>query len=77
MNSTDALLGEIDAFLQRNGMTQTAFGQEAMNNSSFVRQLREGRGVTLRTLDRVRAFMAEWEGGKRRRPKRRHEAHAA
>ena len=77
MSSADALLGEIDAFLQRTGMTQTQFGQEAMNNGSFVRQLRSGSGITLRTLDKVRAFMSEWDERKRRRPKRRAEAHAA
>jgi hypothetical protein len=78
MSSADALLSEIDAFLQRTGMTQTQFGQEAMNNGSFVRQLRNGYGVTLRTLDKVRAFMSEWDAEqKRRRPRRRSEAHAA
>ena len=77
MSSADTLLHEIEAFLQRTGMTQTQFGQEAMNNSSFVRQLRNGSGVTLRTLDKVRAFTAEWEKKRRRvRPKRRSEARA-
>ena len=78
MSSADALLREIDAFLQRTGITQTQFGQEAMNNGSFVRQLRSGSGITLRTLDKVRAFMTEWDDQKRRRrQKRRAEAHAA
>jgi hypothetical protein len=75
MSSADALLQEIEDFLQRSGMTPTQFGQGAMNNSSFVRQLRSGSGVTLRTLDKVRAFMADWE--RRKRPKRRADAHAA
>lgn len=74
MSSADALLQEIEDFLQRSGMTPTQFGQGAMNNSSFVRQLRSGSGVTLRTLDKVRAFMAE---ERRKRPKRRADAHAA
>jgi hypothetical protein len=77
MSSAEALLGEIDAFLQRTGMTQTQFGEESMNNRSFVRQLRNGGGVTLRTLDKVRAYMAEWGEKKSRRQKRRTEAHAA
>jgi hypothetical protein len=77
MSSADALLGEIDAFLQRTGITQTQFGQKCMNNGSFIRQLRNGSGVTLRTLDKVRSFMAEWDDNDRRRQKRRAEARAA
>jgi hypothetical protein len=82
MDSSQTLLQEIDAFLDRTGMTQTRFGQEAMNNSSFVRQLRKGGSVTLRTMDRVRSFMSDWNesGGARRRrarPNRRAEARAA
>jgi hypothetical protein len=57
MDSATALLAEIDAFLQRSGVTQTDFGKAVMNNSSFVRQLRTGGGVTLRTLDKVREFI--------------------
>jgi hypothetical protein len=70
MSSADALLSEIEAFLQRSGMTPTQFGLGAMNNSSFVRQLRNGSGVTLRTLDKVRGFMAEHDGGKKRARRR-------
>jgi hypothetical protein len=57
MNSSLTLLQEIDEFLAETGMTQTRFGLDAMNNSSFVRQLRNGHSVTLRTMDRVRTFM--------------------
>jgi Tfp pilus assembly protein PilX len=67
MSSAEALLRDIEAFLQRTGITPTQFGLEAMNNSSFVRQLRNGSGVTLRTLDKVRAFMTDWEK-KNKRP---------
>ena len=81
MNSSLILLQEIDEFLAETGMTQTRFGLEAMNNSSFVRQLRNGHSVTLRTMDRVRSFMlnARTMGGndKRSRPSRRAETRAA
>jgi len=67
MSSAETLLREIDAFLERTGITQTRFGVEAMNNSSFVRQLRKGGSVTLRTVDKVREFMSEWEIESRKR----------
>ena len=67
MDSSQTLLLEIDAFLERSGMTQTKFGIEVMNNSSFVRQLRLGGSVTLRTQDRVRAFIRGGEKKKKAR----------
>ena len=81
MDSSLILLQEIDAFLAETGMTQTRFGLDAMNNSSFVRQLRNGHSVTLRTMDRVRTFMAKERAGnvevKRGRAARRADARAA
>lgn len=76
MDSAQALLREIDAFLDQSGMTQTKFGIEVMNNSSFVRQLRNGGSVTLRTQDRVRAFINGWDKKKKTRQTPR-ESHAA
>ena len=71
MNSAQILLQEIDAFLGRTGMTPTRFGQEVMNNSSFVRQLRRGGSVTLRTVDKVRSYMAASEQAERKRKRPR------
>ena len=70
-DSATILLAEIDEFLDRSGMTQTCFGILAMNNSSFVRQLRNGGGVTLRTADRVRTFIRDHKNTKTDKKKRR------
>ena len=48
---------EIDAYRQRVGMTETRFGRAALNDGHFLRRLREGGNITLRTVERVRAFM--------------------
>ena len=57
MTERDTLLREIDAFCEREGMTATRFGRAALNDGHFLRRLREGGNITLRTVERVRAFI--------------------
>jgi len=57
MTDRDTLLSEIDTYRQRKGMAETSFGRLALNDGHFLRRLREGGNVTLRTVERVRAFM--------------------
>jgi phosphopantothenoylcysteine decarboxylase / phosphopantothenate---cysteine ligase len=52
-----ALLAEIEAFLAQSGLTPTKFGLAAVNDGHLVANLRKGNSVTLKTADRVRAFM--------------------
>lgn len=58
MTSAD-LLAEIAAFLARPDvhMTETTFGRLAVNDGKFVGRLRDKGGLTLRTLEKARAFM--------------------
>jgi hypothetical protein len=60
----EQLLSDIEAFCERHGMAETRFGELAMGDKPFVKQLREGRNVQMRTADKVRAFMAEYETAK-------------
>ena len=60
MTDRDTLLREIDAFCEREGMTATRFGRAALNDGHFLRRLREGGNITLRTVDRVRAFIQRY-----------------
>src|SRR5262245_8643473 len=58
MSSTGkAILAEIEHFLARSGMTATKFGVAAVNDGHLVANLRKGLSVTLKTADRVRAYM--------------------
>lgn len=52
------LLSEIEAFLAATGMAATALGREAVNDSHLVARLRKGNSVTLKTADKVRAYLA-------------------
>lgn len=61
MSSThDAFIAEIDAFLIKHKMTDAHFGIAAMNDHKFVSRLRSGASTTLRTADKVRAFMRSY-----------------
>ena len=64
----------LSAFLRRTGLRPTTFGRMALGDPNLVRQIDGGRSLTLRTADRVLAFMAEYDGdsGGARDPPRRH-----
>src|SRR5262245_32713634 len=53
-----SLLAEIEAFLLRTGASPTKFGLAAVNDGHLVANLRKGHSVTLKTADKVRAYMA-------------------
>jgi phosphopantothenoylcysteine decarboxylase / phosphopantothenate---cysteine ligase len=52
------LLGEIEGFLAQFDITPSKFGVAAVNDGHLVAKLRRGSSVTLKTADRVRAYMA-------------------
>lgn len=56
----NTLLEEVEAFIVANGVSATRFGDEALGDRHFVRQLRDGRDVKLSTVDKVRNFMRDW-----------------
>lgn len=61
--TTQALLAEIEAFLAASGLTPTKFGLAAVNDGHLVANLRRGTSVTLKTADRVRAYMDRERAG--------------
>jgi hypothetical protein len=66
-------LTDIDSFLARSGMTQTALGKQALGDGGFMTRLRQGSNVTLATVERVYKFMSDHE----QQQQSRFEAHAA
>jgi hypothetical protein len=56
----DQFIADIETFLATRGMNATDFGLQAMNDGSFVHQLRRGRDVKVQTIEKVRAFMQEF-----------------
>lgn len=57
------LLAEIEAFLAQSGLTPTKFGVAAVNDGHLVAKLRKGGSVTLKTADKVRAYLARQREG--------------
>jgi phosphopantothenoylcysteine decarboxylase / phosphopantothenate---cysteine ligase len=56
-STTHALLTEIEGFLAESGVTPTKFGLAAVNDGHLIENLRGGASVTLKTADKVRAYM--------------------
>ena len=52
----------LSAFLRRTGLRPTTFGRMALGDPNLVRQIDGGRSLSLKTADRVLAFMAEYNG---------------
>lgn len=57
MTHAEQFLADIEAFLTRSGMSATAFGTAALNDPSFVPDLRNGRKPNLGLVDKVHAFI--------------------
>ena len=63
----------VRAFLERSRLSPTRFGRMALGKPSLLRRIERGRSPTLRTADRILAFMAEYDrtsGGARDPPRR-------
>lgn len=56
----DRLLNEIDQFQAVSGLSDTAFGTEALNDPNWLFRFRKGGDPKLGTVDRVRSFMRGW-----------------
>jgi phosphopantothenoylcysteine decarboxylase/phosphopantothenate--cysteine ligase len=59
MSDARTLLAEIEVFLACSAVAATAFGIAAVNDGHLVGNLRKGTSVTLKTADKVRAYMAK------------------
>lgn len=70
MSTISDLLREIEAFCEEIGIAEATFGSRAVRDGKFVGRLRDGKGVTIATIDRVRAYIAA-ERARPAKPKRR------
>jgi len=68
------LLAEIDAFLHRVGMSDSALGKDALNDPAWVMRFRAGLDPRIGTVDQIRRFMAGYKPPVR--PKQRADARA-
>ena len=74
MATVAALLAEIEAFCREADIAEATFGSRAAKDGKFVKRLRKGAGVTIRTVDNVRTYIAAERAkfsGESERPRRR------
>ena len=62
MSIQDAFIKDIEQALTDFGMNPTQFGREALNDPTFVFELRNGRSVGVTLMDRVYQFIATRKG---------------
>lgn len=58
MEDHQTLIGEIEQYCRARTIAESTFGRMAVNDGKFVGRLRSGKGVTTRTITRVREFIA-------------------
>lgn len=66
MTTREVLLTQIEKFLAATGLPASEFGRLALNDTAFVKRLREGADIRIGTVDKITAFMREHKGGRRR-----------
>jgi len=55
----DQLVTQIAEFCRQAGMAESTFGRLAVNDGKLVSRLREGKRITVDTLERIRGFLGE------------------
>lgn len=53
------LIQQIEEFMEAHQLSEWQFGEQAVNDRHFVRQLRAGRDLRMSTVAKVRQFMAD------------------
>ena len=55
----DHLLARIAEHCRKAGIAETTFGRRAVNDGKLVHRLREGKQITLDTLERIEAVLTQ------------------
>ena len=55
----DQILELISDYCRQAGMAESTFGRRAINDGKLVNRLREGKRITIDTLDRIQGFIAQ------------------
>ena len=53
----------LNAFLGSTGLRPTTLGMQALGDPSLLRQIEGGRSMSLRTADRILAFIDDYDRG--------------
>ena len=73
MTLEEQFRSRVSAFLESTGISATRFGRMVLGDSGLMHRIASGRSLTLRTADRILAFIAKYDresGGARDPPLR-------
>ncbi len=70
MSTREALIVEIEKFLERTGIPPTRFGEDSCGERSLIKRLKRGGRISTDTYDRIKAYMRD---RRHERPKKRAE----
>ncbi|MFQ5535612.1 MAG: hypothetical protein ACE5EM_12415 [Sphingomonadales bacterium] len=59
MTWRDDLISEIREYCRQAGLAETTFGRRAMNDGKFVGRLAGGAGITMASIERIRAYIRD------------------
>ncbi len=59
MLTTETFIDSVNAYLRATGMSPKAFGTAVVKDPNFVRELRAGRSVGLKLIEKVQQFMQD------------------
>ena len=59
MADIDSLIGEIESYCNRQQISKSTFGLRVVNDGKLVNRLRDGKGITLRTINRIQDFLIQ------------------
>lgn len=57
MDEIVELISDIEGYCRQAKISESTFGRQVVNDGKFVSRLRNGKGVTLKTLNKTRAFI--------------------
>lgn len=62
MADINVLIGEIEEFCRRQEISKSTFGLRVVNDGKLVNRLKDGKGVTLKTINRIQNYLAGHSG---------------
>ena len=60
--TNDQIIAQISEFCRQADMAESTFGRRAVNDGKLVHRLREGKRITIDTLDRIQAYIGASTG---------------
>ncbi|MDA9909262.1 hypothetical protein N9E57_01925 [Gammaproteobacteria bacterium] len=53
----DDLIGDIESFCTQQGISKSTFGLRVVNDGKLVNRLKDGKGITLKTINRIQDYL--------------------